>query len=158
MVKVIFELIVKVDVYKLKSINNIEAFTFTVSCPDVAVAKILSAVVGTTPPTQVPVEFQFPPVLLIVITAIYYTFIIFISIVALVIVEALSTLNANTSPFDKLVLQVDNVKSVLICCEDKVGFSVPAIDWAADVGIVKPDALHTSTTTEPDAFATTYQL
>jgi hypothetical protein len=51
-------------------------------------------------------------------------------------VEALSTLNANTLPVDKLVVKVLNDKSVLICCEDKVGFSLPAIDWAADVGIV----------------------
>jgi len=50
---------------------KIEVLAVTVRLPDVAVAATSSVAAGTTPPTQVPVAFQLPPVLLIVIVAIY---------------------------------------------------------------------------------------
>jgi hypothetical protein len=50
---------------------KIEVLAVTVKFPDVAVATTLSAAPGTTPPTQLGVAFQLPPVLLIVIVAIY---------------------------------------------------------------------------------------
>ena len=64
--------------------------------------------------------------------------------------EALLTLNTNTSSTTRFVVQVVKSKSVLICCEDRVGNSLPAILLAADVGIESDDPFHTSTTILPD--------
>ena len=59
-----------------------------------------------------------------------------------------STLNANISPGETELVHVVKLVSELICCVDRVGFSVPAIVLAT-VGIV-PAAFQTSITQLPD--------
>ena len=63
-------------------------------------------------------------------------------------VDAESTLNANISPGETELVHVVKLVSELICCVDRVGFSVPVIE-SESVGRV-PAAFQTSITQLPD--------
>lgn len=63
-------------------------------------------------------------------------------------VDAESTLNATTSPIFTEVVHEVNVKSDAICCDDKVGFSVPVIVLAT-VGMFPLEVFQTSITQLP---------